>query len=64
MTNSVYIGYTFLACGIYGMGFSGAGLLMAVPLLIAWRAVYPRSFFYVLRRPASSPQPEQPVGGS
>jgi hypothetical protein len=55
MTNWQYVSFTFEVCGIYGVGFSGMGLLLTVPLVGLWYLVHQTSFKRLIRRPSRPP---------
>lgn len=59
MTRGQYLAYNFLVVGIYGVGFSGVGLLLSLPVVGLWAFVHPRSFGRVVRYvPRAAPEPE------
>ncbi len=49
MTNWQYVRMTFMVCGIYGVMFSGMGLMLSLPIIAAWRLIHRKSFDHVVR---------------
>jgi len=59
MTRGQYLVYHMFVLGIYGVGFSGMGLLLSLPVVGLWAFVHPRSFRRVVRyAPSAAPEPE------
>ncbi len=48
MNNWQYVGFTFVGCGIYCVGFNGFGLVLFTPLLGGWYLVHRASFTRLL----------------